>query len=69
MSHRIAHLFAPLLCLLRRLARKRSRADVEGPTVHHTGVHTPKEAAPLVAVPGVGAGSCGIPASCMVITR
>ncbi|WP_159029229.1 hypothetical protein [Streptomyces viridochromogenes] len=69
MSHRIAHLFASLLCLLRHLARKRSRAVVEGLAVHPTGFHTPKETAPPVAVPGVGIGSCGIPASCMVITR
>jgi hypothetical protein len=69
MSHRIARICAPLLRLLGRLARKGSRAVLDGPTVHQVGVHTPKETAPLVAVPGVGAGSCGIPASCMVITR
>ncbi|KUM69383.1 hypothetical protein [Streptomyces curacoi] len=69
MSHRIALAFASLLHRLRRPARKRSRAGVNGPTVHRTGVHAPQETAPLLTVPGVGIGSCGIPASCMVVTR
>lgn len=59
MSHRIALLFAPLLRNLRRRARNRNRTAVPVP-------------APVPAphlVPGVGAGSCGIPAACMVVTR
>jgi hypothetical protein len=59
MSHRIAHLCAPLLRLLGRPARKTSRAVLHGRTVHQTGVHTPT-APPLVAVPGIGIGSCGM---------
>lgn len=59
MSHRIAHLCVPLLRLLGRPARKASRAVLHGPTVHQTGVHTPT-APSLVAVPGIGIGSCGM---------
>ncbi|WP_159053080.1 hypothetical protein [Streptomyces regalis] len=69
MTHRIAHLFASLLRRLRRPVRNASRAVVNGPTVHHTGVHTPKETVPPAAVLGIGVGSCGIPAACMVVTR
>lgn len=57
MSHRIAHLLAPLLRNLRRRAWKRNRAAVPVPVPV------------LVRVPGVDVGSCGIPASCTVVTR
>lgn len=68
MSHRIAQLCAPLLRLLRRPARKASHAVRRRPPVHQAGVHT-ATAPPLVAVPGIGIGSCGMIPARTEVTR
>ncbi|GHI07526.1 hypothetical protein Scel_58470 [Streptomyces cellostaticus] len=76
MSHRIACLFKPMLRLLRRPHRgvvpaaadrpcrclDSSYVDtlyVSGPTAYHTG-YQPPTAASLIAIFGIGVGSCGM---------
>lgn len=62
MRHRIARwFFEPLLRFLRRRPRLHGCRCLNGPTVHHTGSRPPRAAWPAV-VPGIGIGSCGVPA-------
>ncbi|MGW0879420.1 hypothetical protein [Streptomyces sp. NPDC002671] len=62
MSHRTARrLFETVLRPFRRPRRNADSPHMNGPTVHHTGYRPPRPELPA-RVPGIGIGSCGMPA-------